>query len=137
MAKPQFVAPPEQRQPLVFSPARRVNRAKGVGYWAYWLNRISGLVLALYLCFHLGFLSMLYQGPEAYQKFLNVVTQPWAVVMDIALAAAAIYHGFNGVRIGVVGHGFAVRRQAVLFYGIFVAGLAVLVLMAMRMLGGE
>jgi succinate dehydrogenase cytochrome b556 subunit len=132
-----MVAPPAQQQPLVFSPARRGNRARGIGYWAYWLNRISGLVLALYLCFHLGFLSMLYRGPEAYQKFLDVVTQPFAVILDVLLAAAAIYHGFNGVRIKTVGLGFGVRRQAEMFYVIFAAGLAALVWMALRMLGGE
>lgn len=135
LLKPSGV--PEPEQPLIFSPPKVKGRSRGVAYWAFWLNRISGVVLALYLLFHLGFLSTLYQGKEAYEAFLAVVTQPVAVIFDILLAAAAIYHGFNGVRVATVGIGIGTKRQTLWFWVAFGLGLVVLILMAIRMLGGE
>ncbi len=135
MARPQLERT-EHGTPLRYSPSRPVRRARGVGYWAFLLNRISGLVLAGYLVIHLANLSMLYRGEAAYNAFLAVVSQPVFLWLDVALAAAAIYHGFNGVRLTAVGLGVGVRRQAGWFWAVFVLGLVALFFMGRRMLAG-
>lgn len=139
MVEPQrhMAMEPPSEPVLHFSPVRAEQNRRGLAYWAFWLNRISGVVLALYLVVHLGFLSTLVRGPEAYAAFLAVVTQPVALVFDILLAAAAIWHGINGVRVAVVGLNIGTRRQGAMLAAVVVAGLATLVLMALRMLAGE
>ncbi|MGE5591690.1 MAG: succinate dehydrogenase, cytochrome b556 subunit [Bacillota bacterium] len=121
---------------LPYSRDRSLNGSRGVGYWAFCLHRASGLVLSLYLLAHLGFLSALYRGPEAYNAFVAIVSQRSMLVMDVLLVAAAIFHAFNGVRISAVGFGLGVQRQALWFWVAFVLGLAALAAFTVRMLGG-
>ena len=60
-------------------------------YWAFWLHRVSGLLLALFLPLHFWALGQALQGAEALQGFLSLADQPlfrfaeWGLVMLLAL----------------------------------------------------
>jgi len=122
---------------LRYSPDRDLGKSRGVGYWAFYLHRASGLVLSLYLLAHLGFLSALYRGPEAYNAFVAIVSQRGMLFMDVLLAAAAIYHAFNGLRVSAVGFGLGVKRQLLWFWVAFGLGLVALAAFSVRLLGGR
>ena len=89
-------------------------RGRGLGMWAYVLNRVSGLGLVAYLYLHLAVLSLLAQGPAAWTISWRSRgrTSFWH---GRAAAGGEPIHGLNGLRVALVGLGIAVRAQRVLF----------------------
>ncbi|MDE2130551.1 MAG: succinate dehydrogenase, cytochrome b556 subunit [Betaproteobacteria bacterium] len=68
-------------------------------YWAFWLHRVSGLLLALFLPLHFWALGQALHGAAALQGFLSLADQPlfrfaeWGLVMLLAL------HMTGGIRL--------------------------------------
>jgi succinate dehydrogenase / fumarate reductase cytochrome b subunit len=100
---------------------------RGLGSWAFALNRITALGLTIYLFLHLIILNKLAQGPEAYDQFLTLTENPIVKLGEWAVVAAAILHGLNGIRIILTSFGVGVTRQKQLFWG-FMAVAAVCIL---------
>jgi succinate dehydrogenase / fumarate reductase cytochrome b subunit len=70
------------------------------GQWAWWLHRITGLGVLLFLCMHIVDTSMLLLGEDAYNHLIKTVYQAWWFQpMEIALGGALVYHTLNGLRI--------------------------------------
>jgi len=112
-------------------------RGRRLGGYAFILNRLSGLGLVAYLFMHLAILSLLVQGPNAWDTFVDIALSPPVLVFDVVLLAGMLFHGLNGIRVGLVGMGLVVSRQRALFIAAFViAGLVTLV-GALRIFGGE
>jgi succinate dehydrogenase / fumarate reductase cytochrome b subunit len=93
-------------------------RWRAPGTWAFALNRITALGLALYLSIHLVVLSTLATGKDAYQVFLDTVNLPVIHFGSYLVVVAGIYHGLNGLRIALTSFGIAVRYQKPIFAGI-------------------
>jgi succinate dehydrogenase / fumarate reductase, cytochrome b subunit len=72
------------------------------GYWAWLLHRVSGVAILLFLFLHILDTALVGFGPEAYESFVFVYRHPAFRVMEVALAAAVLYHGINGLRIIVM-----------------------------------
>ncbi len=98
----------------------------GPASWAFVANRASALILVGYLYLHLAVLSLLVRGAPAWDGFLTLAQHPAVLAVDLVLFLAVIWHAANGVRLGLVGSGVAVRRQRALLIG--VAAVSVLVL---------
>uniref|UniRef100_E6PVC0 Putative succinate dehydrogenase/fumarate reductase cytochrome b-556 subunit n=1 Tax=mine drainage metagenome TaxID=410659 RepID=E6PVC0_9ZZZZ len=68
-------------------------------YWAFWLHRVSGLLLALFLPLHFWALGQALHGAAVLQGFLRLADQPlfrfaeWGLVMLLAL------HMTGGIRL--------------------------------------
>lgn len=110
-------------------------RHRGVGTWAYALNRITGLALVGYLYLHLVVLSLLVR-PATYDRFVDVVRSPLFLVLDVILIAGWLIHALNGLRLTVVGLGFGVRAQRVMLVAATVVGLAALLVATVLVFGG-
>ncbi len=111
---------PEPRQPEArlsewFSPTKR-----GVGGWAFLLHRLTGIVLVFYLLLHFSVLSYLARGPEAYQAALQFLDNPLFVALEVALIAAVVYHGLNGLRLLLMALNLGVKQQKAMFWVVFV-----------------
>ena len=102
-------------------------RARKVGSWAFALNRLTGLGLALYLVMHLGILTILLQGEDAWNDFVAVAKSPFFLALDVVLLFGLLFHGLNGIRVALVGMGIGVTNQRTLFWILMVAGLVLLV----------
>ncbi len=125
---------PEPRQPEArlsewFSPAKR-----GVGGWAFLLHRFTGIVLVLYLVLHFYVLSYLARGPKAYQAALNFLENPIFVALEVALIAAVIYHGLNGLRLILMAYNIGVKQQKAMFWMVFVLSALTTFVVAVYML---
>ena len=91
-------------------------RKRGVGGWAFALNRITGLGLVLYLVIHLVALSLLARGEAAWDAFIALMKSPFVLALDLVLILGLLFHGLNGVRIALVGMGIGVPRHKGLFW---------------------
>ncbi len=101
-------------------------RHRSLGMLAFVLNRVTGLGLVLYLGLHLVILSLLAGGESNWDGFLNVVTSPLFLMMDVVLIAGALIHGLNGIRVALTGMGIGVRSQRTTFIFLMIVALVVL-----------
>ncbi|MCU0483384.1 MAG: hypothetical protein MUC54_03805 [Chloroflexi bacterium] len=133
----------EQRAQVVAPAAGPVERRRGwpgwfdprgrrLGGWAFALNRLTGLGLVAYLYLHLGVLFLLSQGPDGWDAFVDFALSPPVLLMDVVLIFGMLFHGLNGIRVGLVGYGLVASRQAALFVGLMVIGAIVLVVATLR-----
>jgi len=99
------------------------------------VNRITGLGLVFYLYLHLGVLSLLLAGEWAWNDFLEIATSTVFLGLDVLLLFGILFHGLNGVRVGLVGTGVVPNRQMALFWAGTVIGTIVLVYGAVHIIG--
>jgi succinate dehydrogenase / fumarate reductase, cytochrome b subunit len=105
-------------------------RRDRLGSWAFALNRLTGLGLVLYLFLHLGILSLLARGPDAWDSFVRLAKNPLVLLLDVVLIFGILFHGLNGIRVGLVGMGIAVRSHRTLFWVLIGIGAVLFVLSA-------
>ena len=108
---------------------------RGLGMWAYVLNRVAGIGLVVYLYLHLGILSLLSGGPGSWDAFVAVARSPLVLALDVVLIAAALVHGLNGLRIGLLGFGFGASLQRSLFLVLMVVALVAVAVSAVKTFG--
>lgn len=101
-------------------------RRHRVGSWAFALNRLTGLGLALYLFIHLGVLTILLQGETAWDDFVALAKSPFFLALDVVLLIGLVFHGLNGIRVGLVGMGFGIKSQRRLFWILMVIGFIIM-----------
>ena len=100
---------------------------RSTGFISFFLRRLTGVALVLYLFLHMWVIGSALQGPEVFNARLNLVQSPLFKLMEIALLAAVVYHAFDGIRLLVV-HWFDVTSyRKSLFYAVFVVS-AILVI---------
>ena len=83
---------------------------------AFWLHRVTGIALVLYLVLHLIVLSQLLDGPATWDAFLVVARSPVFLALDLLLLEAALFHGLNGIRLVVLGLGRGLAWQEQSFW---------------------
>lgn len=92
---------------------------KGVGYFAFAMHRLSGLVIVFYLYLHLFVLSHLLSGAATYNSLVTSITYgPYDsfLVLDVLLALVIFYHGANGTRLALNEMGIGLKNHKVMFY---------------------
>ncbi len=98
--------------------------------WAWLLHRVSGLVLVLYLFAHIWVISHAQQGAGAFDRMFQTLERPLFVILDVALTAAVLYHGLNGVRVLLFDFGIGIRTHKSLYYALMALAAALLVVFA-------
>lgn len=101
-------------------------RRRRLGSWAFALNRLTGIGLTLYLLIHLGLLSLLLQGEEAWDDFIALARSPFFLTLDVFLLFGILFHGLNGIRVVLVGIGVGIRNQRSMFWVLMAIGLVLL-----------
>jgi len=112
-------------------------RGRRLGGVAFILNRLTGIGLVAYLYLHLLILSMLVQGPNAWDDFVDVALSPPFLALDVLLLTGMLVHGLNGIRVGLVGLGLVASRQKALFIAALVIAAFVALVGALRIFAGE
>ena len=102
-------------------------RGHKTGSWAFALNRLTGIGLALYLLIHLVVLSTLLRGEAAWDDFVALAKSTPFLLLDVVLIVGLIFHGLNGVRVALVGTGIAAGKQRVLFWALMAIGVVLTV----------
>lgn len=105
-------------------------RRDRLGSWAFALNRLTGLGLVLYLFLHLAILFQLSRGPGSWDSFVRLAKSPAFLLLDVVLIFGILFHGLNGIRVGLVGMGIAVRNHRTLFWVLIGIGAVLFLLSA-------
>jgi succinate dehydrogenase / fumarate reductase cytochrome b subunit len=70
------------------------------GQASFWLHRITGVLLAVYIFPHILLNSIaLFFGPETYDRLLDMVQGPAFHYLEIAIVLGVAFHMFNGLRL--------------------------------------
>ena len=85
-----------------------------VGTWSWFLHRITGLLLLLYLFTHLWVLGSANSGAEAFNSRLSSVQTPLFHFLEIGLILVVFYHMINGIVIAFMDFADISRRHKVL-----------------------
>jgi succinate dehydrogenase / fumarate reductase cytochrome b subunit len=103
-------------------------RGRHLGTWAFVANRLTGLGLVAYLYLHLAILSTLLRGPAAWDGLVGLFHNPVFLAFDVLLVVGLAFHGFNGLRVALVGSGLlADRHKALLVAAAVLVGLVTVV----------
>ncbi len=94
---------------------------KSTGFISFLFRRISGVALVLYLFLHIWVIGSINAGPEAFDRRLAMVQTPIFKLAEIALLAAVVYHGFDGIRLLIVHYFNVTEYRKSLFYAMFAA----------------
>jgi len=108
-------------------------RSMTTGHLAFSIHRITGIGIVFYLYLHLGVLSMLLGGEDAWNGFLALATTPLFLGLDVILVFGLLAHGLNGTRLALVGSGFVADHQKALFWSSMTFGAILLVYTALHL----
>lgn len=99
---------------------RDVYLGRGLGVWAFWLHRLSGLAIALYLLMHIVVIASVVGGSGNFNAAMVFLKQPIFVLLEMGLIGAILVHGLNGLRILAFDLGYGIKRQKEIFIGMMV-----------------
>ena len=99
-------------------------RWRDPGWVAFVLNRLTGLILVLYLVAHFFILSRLLQGEAGWNSLLELFGSTPFLVGDVLLIAAVAFHGLNGLRVIAMTLGLGARHSAIFFAVVFIISAA-------------
>ncbi len=106
------------------------------GMWAWVGQRLTGLLLVVYVFLHLSFLSQASMSHKSFDDLMVTMSQPLFVLMDFLLVCAVIYHAMNGARVVLFDMGIGIRKQKLVFW-VMMAIAAIIVLVAFYVLFNE
>lgn len=105
-------------------------RWRDPGWYAFVLNRLTGLILVAYLLAHFVVLSRLTAGAEGWDELLGLFGSRPFLVGDVLLVAAVIFHGLNGLRVVLLTLGLGTRRSGLMFGAVLAVSTALAALAA-------
>ena len=95
--------------------------------WSYYLHRITGVGVLLFLFIHILDTALIGWGPDVYNKVMAIYKHPLFRIGEVGLLAAVLFHALNGIRIILIDFwDKAVTYQKQIFYVemvLFVIGL--------------
>lgn len=100
---------------------RDVYLGRGLGAWAFWLHRLTGLAIVFYLFMHLLVIATVLGGAGNFNAALATLKAPAFLFGELLLIAAICIHGFNGVRIVLFDLGMGVKKQKEIFIALMIA----------------
>lgn len=67
--------------------------------WAWALNRLAGISIVLFLFIHIGEMTAMAWGADAYNEAISIYKQDWFRPFEVLLVGAVVYHGIYGLRV--------------------------------------
>lgn len=110
-------------------------RSRGWGFIMTWAHRIAGLIMILYMLFHIYTLSALYE-PAAFASKMKFVDNFIFSFFEWALAVPVIFHALNGARL-ILYEVFRIRNDAIMIRWMFVLSAIYVLILALVMLMGN
>jgi succinate dehydrogenase cytochrome b556 subunit len=126
-----LIVPTLERLPVV----SYYTKTRGWPFVLAWLHRISGVLLVLYVLFHIYTLSFL-QAPEAYDAKMQFLRFTVFLVLEWALAIPVVFHAFNGGRL-ILYELFGAREDPTVIRWVWILGILYVFLLGIMMISGN
>ncbi len=105
-----------------------LNRNKNVGMFSFLLQRITGVLLTVYLFMHIFVISSAKRaGPEGFDRTMGMVQTPFFHWMEVLLFLGIVIHAVNGIRIIIVDTGSEARRHKGWLYAMMALGVIIII----------
>lgn len=127
----QWIRTQLEKIPLV---GRKVT-SSGWPYILAWAHRVTGLLLSVYLIFHILTLSSL-SSPAAYEQKMALFRTPFFMFLEWSLAIPVIFHALNGGRL-LAYELLGVRDDSFLIRCVLYVSLVYIISLAIFMLLGD
>jgi succinate dehydrogenase / fumarate reductase cytochrome b subunit len=115
-------------------PPWRDLRWRDLGWIAFALSRLTGVILVLYLLAHFVVLGQLARGPEGWDALLDLFGSTPFLIGDVLLIAAVVFHGLNGLRVIALTLGFGTRHATAFFVAVLAISTALAALAGWQIL---
>jgi succinate dehydrogenase / fumarate reductase cytochrome b subunit len=85
----------------------------GTGVWAWLLQRITAVLIGVFIIAHIWALHFASRGPDpiTFESVRLRLSNPWFQALDILLLATAIYHSLNGARAVLLDLGVGIKSR--------------------------
>ncbi len=100
---------------------------KTTGFISFVLRRLTGVALVLYLFTHMWVIGSINQGPDVFDARLSLVQTPFFKLAEIALLAAVVYHGLDGIRLLMVNWFKITDYRKSLFYAVLAVSVLIVI----------
>ena len=104
-------------------------------WWAFWLHRVSGLLLGLFLPLHFSLLGQALHGADSLDRFIRYTDHPLVKVAEWGLVSLLALHLTGGVRLLLIEFGPADGLRKNWIAGAFGAALATGLAFALALIG--
>lgn len=71
----------------------------GAGMWSWVAQRVTGMLVYMFLVVHVLDTSLVRVSPEAYDAVIAIYKNPVVGLAEVGLVGAVLFHALNGVRI--------------------------------------
>jgi succinate dehydrogenase / fumarate reductase cytochrome b subunit len=96
-----------------------------VGMLAWIFHRLSGLLLTVYVLYHIYYLRAAQQSAQSFNQVLQETQTPFWRFINLLILLALLFHTFNGIRLLAFDTGRGLRIQRQLFWAAFVLTIAI------------
>ncbi|MHB8619005.1 MAG: succinate dehydrogenase, cytochrome b556 subunit [Chloroflexota bacterium] len=72
------------------------------GLISFWLHRVSGVAVMMFLIIHVGDTAFVMLGPAIYNRILDIYKSAWFQPLEVLLVAAVLFHALNGLKVIVL-----------------------------------
>ncbi|GJQ24428.1 succinate dehydrogenase, cytochrome b556 subunit [Candidatus Brocadia sapporoensis] len=94
---------------------------RNTGMYAFWIHRITGIMIAVFLFLHIWTLSAVFRGKDAYDYAVSKFDTKFGCLFQYVLLLIVAIHLVNGVRITVVDFcGITRSQKKLLWISLFV-----------------
>ena len=71
------------------------------GMMSFWIHRVTGVAVTIFLFLHIFTLSSVFRGKDAYDYAISMFDTKFGYILQYALLLAVAIHLLNGIRITV------------------------------------
>jgi len=76
-------------------------RNRNPGMLSFWIHRVTGVAVTIFLFLHIFTLSSVFRGKDAYDYAISMFDTKFGYILQYALLLAVAIHLLNGIRITV------------------------------------
>jgi succinate dehydrogenase / fumarate reductase cytochrome b subunit len=107
---------------------------RSTGFISFFLRRLTGIVLVIYLLMHIWVIGGINSGAATFNDRMEFLGKPLFRLAEIALLAAVIYHGIDGIRLLIVHYLDVTEYRKSLFYAALVVSVILVIAGGLPML---
>jgi succinate dehydrogenase / fumarate reductase cytochrome b subunit len=100
---------------------------RSTGFLSFVLRRLTGVALVIYLLIHMWVIGGINGGEGTFDDRMEFLGKPFFRLAEIALLAAVIYHGIDGIRLLIVHYLDVTEYRKSLFYATMVVSVILVI----------